>query len=79
MTTRKQELAARLNALKVAAGEKEMSEKWYKACKTWTMEALIATYEAEANSADDIDLGEWVPSGETLDEVIASDMACKGR
>lgn len=77
MTTRKEELANRLNVLKIAAGEKPMSEKWYKGTKTWTMEALIAQYEAEANRADDIDLGEWVPTGETLDEVIARDLACK--
>lgn len=46
--TKKEALAARLNELKIAAGEDAMSEKWYKRAKTWTIEALIEVYEKDA-------------------------------
>lgn len=46
--TKKEALAARLNELKIAAGEEVMTEKWYKRAKTWTIEALIELYEKEA-------------------------------
>lgn len=46
--TKKEALAARLNELKIAAGEAPMSEKWYKRAKTWAIESLIEIYEKEA-------------------------------
>lgn len=46
--------------------------------KYWAaMGPILKGYTKVEVKADEYDLGEWVPTGETLDEVIARDLACK--
>lgn len=67
---------ATITAINPNSGRVKFQYNWQDVpSKYWTTLAYVLRMCPTKVEADEYDLGEWVPTGETLDEVIARDLA----